>query len=90
MAPRVFTETEFSVMRKMFRSDPKSLDAYKESGLTTAQLENAIQELENWFDGTRAAQKSAMDTGAGETISNVVAKQTGAVYYQFIWRDEKE
>ena len=89
MAPRVFTEEEFSVMRQMFRSDPTSLKAYRESGLTTQDLESAIQSLENWFDASRGDQKAALDAGAGQTISNFLAKQSGGVYYQFIWRDEK-
>ena len=83
----VLTDADFAAIRKNARSNPDSKREYLQSGLTKTQWKAAVQELEDWFESERAAQKTAMDS-AGVTLSNALAKKIGRTYYQWKWGGE--
>lgn len=84
----VLTDADFAAIRRNARSDPDAKREYINSGLSKSQWKAAVQAIEDDFESNRTALKALVDTAAGVTLSNPLAKKIGRTYFQWKWGGE--
>lgn len=70
------------------RRDPAAWTEIKSLSPSKGQLHDLIQGLEDFFEANRAGMKTAMETSAGISISNTLAKKIGKVWMETKWGGE--
>lgn len=72
-------------LSEMVSEDQAEVNAFP---LLRTQWHGLFRGMENWFEANRAAAKTAMETEAGITISNALAKKIGRIYLRKKWGTE--
>lgn len=78
----VLTNDDFTAHRRFLRGDAAARVEMQTAGLSKSQWKAALQAIEDTFESNRATMKSNMDTAAGVTLSNALAKKLGRVWMQ--------
>jgi hypothetical protein len=75
------TNEDFKRMQQMIRGDSVAKEEIV-GVLSRPQLRATLQGLEDWWESTatQLSAKAAMDTAAGETLSNTLAKKIGKLW----------
>jgi hypothetical protein len=82
------TGADFTRYKKQLRADPVALAEMKTAGLSKAQWMAALQAIEDRWTNDQPNYKAAVDTAAGKTLSNTMAKKLAKVWMENKWGGE--
>lgn len=82
------TNADFTAYKHALRGDVTAKAEMRAAALSKAQWKAALQAIDDWYESERAAVKAAIDTAAGVTLSNPLAKKLGRVWMQQKWGGE--
>lgn len=77
-----FTNDDFTAMKHLARRDATLKAEMATAALSKQSWKDTLQALEDWWQAPtqQTAIKATMDTAAGVTLSNVLAKKLGNVW----------
>jgi hypothetical protein len=81
----VLVPADFKAYAFALRSDSDARAEIVAAGLSKSQLQAAMQAIEDEWEDNEAALKTAVDTAAGVTLTNLLAKKLGKVWMQNKW-----
>jgi hypothetical protein len=82
------TDAQSAKMRQFLHQGHFDLMEGELPPLTKVDYKAVYQAVETFWENNRLVLKAAMDTAAGQTISNELAKKIGKYWMQKKWRDE--
>lgn len=82
------TATELGKFLETLRRDPTAWTAQMLETPDKFKTLALFQGLENWFETNRAGIKAAMETEAGISITNALAKKYGKSWMAWKWGGE--
>ena len=78
----ILTNEDFTFYKHAIRRDPIAKSAMRAAVPSKQQWKDLMQGLDDWYESERLNAKAAMETKAGISITNQLAKKLGKVWMQ--------
>lgn len=84
----ILTTAQLRLCQTSLRTDPDARTEMRAKALSRAQWVAALQALEDRWEASRLATKTAMEAAAGTTFTNTLAKKLAKAWMDMKYRGE--